>query len=136
MAAWTVSWWTRPPAAVSVGRTMPKTSMAGHSTPRLTARYAHAENGELRVAVEAATRQNGPDSLLGVCSGFTQTGDFEGQNSATTDSELSIGDNMLSVHLALENQAFGNELQDVTTASRNGASGIRTQNQGIMSPLL
>ena len=37
---------------------------------------------------------------------------------------------------ALENQAVGTHLHRPASVGRSGPSGIRTQNQGIMSPLL
>ncbi len=122
--------------------------LAGHSTPILTARYSHRRLYDLTGAVdklpslvppvatvpheaEIALRMTGTDATSGVPTGYA------GRHFTAPSGTLRIvGGTDGDAPEPLEKQGAGTSRHRPASPGKDGPSGIRTQNQGIMSPLL
>ncbi len=123
--------------------------LAGHSTPELTARYTHRRLHDLAGAVgklpnlvpavpifeEMRHRTTMPEGNSGVPPGVPMGGAGEHRPApmCTHPDSEPADDYTLGTP---EMQGFGISLHRPASHSTSGASRIRTENQGIMSPLL
>jgi integrase len=112
--------------------------LAGHSSPVLTARYSHRDLTDLVGAVGKL-----PELMPGAAGGAERrvvpgvvTGSVPGHSPAPSCTPTGVDDTGASVSESLEMKAGGARKHRPASARTSGASGIRTQNQGIMSPLL
>lgn len=116
--------------------------LAGHSSPVLTARYSHRDMSDLAGAVgklpELGTTTpagNDPTRVGRVVPGVV-TGGISGHSLAPSCTPTAVPIESGEVLEVLEYKAIRTDLHRPASARTSGASGIRTQNQGIMSPLL
>ena len=127
--------------------------LAGHSTPTLTARYSHVRLKDMAGAVgklpalvpvvppanpevgENALRPTGTEGATGVVPGVV-TGGIRGHFTAPSGNLRIVGSAEGDGTETLEKQGAGADLHRPASPGKGGPSGIRTQNQGIMSPLL
>ena len=113
--------------------------LAGHSTPTLTARYTHRRLDDLAGAVGKLPMLAGepapPTRVVRVVPGVV-SGGISGHSLAPSGTPTGVGVESGEVTEGLKNQPAGAPKHRPASARTSGASGIRTQNQGIMSPLL
>ncbi len=131
--------------------------LAGHSTPELTARYTHRRLHDLAgavsklpnlvppmpIPVEIPLRMTGTDGDSGVPKGVppgvprgVPTGGIRPHRNAPMCTLSVFGGGSDDPHEPLEKVGTGAEKHRSASIGINGASRIRTENQGIMSPLL
>jgi integrase/recombinase XerC len=108
--------------------------LAGHASPVTTARYVHTSDPEVLDAVRrlpAIAVEPSP-----VCTQFARALCKSGQPEAVEDNRTPPN-GQVDVTTELPNpQGFVNSIQPKSIADNNGPARIRTENQGIMSPLL
>jgi integrase/recombinase XerC len=105
--------------------------LAGHASPVTTARYVHTSDRELVDAVQRMPAVTGS-----VCTGFARPPCKSGQSEAIDGNSDSSGVSTRESTEALIAQGFVDSIQPKSLADMNGPARIRTENQGIMSPLL
>jgi excisionase family DNA binding protein len=127
--------------------------LAGHSDPKLTARYSHRRLYDLAGAVDklpnlvpdvsnvaaVPLRLTGTDAGAGVVPGVVPgvvTGGIGGHLSAPKYTLGIVGGMLDGSRESLEMQGIGAQNHQTASTRTSGASRIRTGNQGIMSPLL
>src|SRR5439155_7228791 len=105
--------------------------LAGHASPVTTAQYVHTSDRELVDAVQRMPVVTGP-----VCTGLARprckSGQPESIDGNSDGSEVATGHSTE----ALMPHGFVDSIQPRSYADKNGPARIRTENQGIMSPLL
>jgi len=105
--------------------------LAGHASPVTTARYIHTTDREV---VEAVRRM--PSLDASVCTQFARTPCPSGQPQSIGGNTVH-SDTQCGQLAELPNpQGFVDSIQPKSVADMNGPARIRTENQGIMSPLL
>ena len=124
--------------------------LAGHSTPELTARYSHRRLYDLAGAVDklpglvpsqpvnTPLRMTGTDDVGALKSappGALAGGISPPQTASISTSEI-IGSIPADMTKGLENKGNGTDLHRLASINTDGPARIRTENQGIMSPLL
>jgi integrase/recombinase XerC len=108
--------------------------LAGHASPVTTARYVHTSDREVADAVRRLPAIAG--EAPPVCTQFARTPCPSRQPGATPDTEAAQGDRVGTTTEPSNPQGFVNSIQPKSIADMSGPARIRTENQGIMSPLL
>jgi site-specific recombinase XerC len=116
--------------------------LAGHSSPVLTARYMHRRHDDLAAAVKtlpslSKAAEVKPDTgvQIGVVPGVVDPR-IPTPSLAPSGTPTGVEGQPAEVAETLEMKSGGTRKHRPASARTSGASGIRTQNQGIMSPLL
>jgi integrase/recombinase XerC len=111
--------------------------LAGHASPVTTARYVHTSDRDLEDAVGRLPGIAYPSGEAApVCTQFARTPCKSGQSGSSSGNEGVEVVSLTVVENALNSPGFVADKQALSTQGGDGASGIRTRNQGIMSPLL
>ena len=105
--------------------------LAGHASPVTTARYVHTSDREL---VDAVQRM--PAVTATVCTRFAPRPCKSGQPESTDDNSDRSDGATHQLTEATMPQGFVESIQPKSIADKSGPARIRTENQGIMSPLL
>jgi len=105
--------------------------LAGHASPVTTARNVHTSDRELIDAVQRMPTLPAP-----VCTQFARTPCKSGQPQSTDDNDVDPANSKQDLTEVFVPKSFVDSIQPKSLTVKSGPARIRTENQGIMSPLL